>query len=154
MVALCCCGSSTCTDASNLCPPAFAHPAKVVRHTPYFLQAVFGVSLTSSSERNERNRKKKQKSSLKKHKQFKKRKSLFSGLLRKKFGMTTYFLKFLRFFKFQPADNRLFEELIQIVNLKSTSQVSKFSNRPQTLNFQRGFFCSRTPVAQCLKSQD
>ena len=33
----------------------------------------------------------------------KKRKSLFSGLLRKKFGMATYFLKFLRFFKFQSA---------------------------------------------------
>ena len=38
----------------------------------------------------------------KKHKQFKKWKSLFQGFLRKKIGMATYFLKFLRFFKFQP----------------------------------------------------
>jgi len=75
----------------------------VVRHTPYFLQAVFGVSLTSSSERNERNRKKKQKSSLKKHKQFKKRKSLFSGLLRKKIRNGNVFLEVFEIFQISAS---------------------------------------------------
>ena len=114
-------GSSTCTDASNLWPLSPMRPRWFATlHPSYKLYLVF-PSLQVLKEMKETERRNRR-AAWKNTNNSKKRKSLFSGLLRKKFGMAMYFLKFLNFNLSAAGNVQFFCKIRMVIERQLTDE--------------------------------